>query len=391
MKCLWFYTTKTHASFATDVTRTSVTEVLRFKVVQLAFAAPFLMDTILGLTAQHMKYLNIPISEERALAYRAKAFHGYRKAIEEADPENYQALLPASLFMCAVASAQFREDDTPPLYILDWILVWRGIGLIFDLVRPETMFRAGMDPLFFRPPIDLNTSALHIPSNLLLMVTSIKEGDEDFPNVEAYYDTLKYLGALYKELLAGFSGVLDLRVITFFTFLRRDFIHLARSRSPRALVIIAHYLAFAKTVRGPESWWMLGIADRDIDNICNLLDGIWAPLIRVPRAVARTEERDEIAKILLNNHAWESSAPGEREEVYGKLVDDSGEEIAFKGGFYQVSTRQKPVFNTLYGRDEKQNPVDLSAPGTAGLVFLDDQGAYGDGCVSLLDCSSNPS
>ncbi|KAH8906753.1 hypothetical protein BR93DRAFT_630363 [Coniochaeta sp. PMI_546] len=358
MKLLWFYTTKTYESFSTNSRKApAIEDVLKIKIIQYAFSTPFLMNTILGITAQHMKFLNVPVPDSKAIAYRANAFAGYRKAIEEAKPETFPALLASSLLLCAVSTAQFRDEDAPPLYILDWILVWRGIGLIIDFVRPEILYQSGMESLFFRPPIDLNTSALHIPSNLLFMVTSLKEGDEDFPNIAVYYETLKYLGALYRELLDGFSGIFDLRIITFYTFLPREFIDLARKKRPRALVIIAHHLSFVRCVNGP--WWMLGIADREIENICNLLDSgdesrpnEWTALVRVPRAVNRLADRTEIAKVLLDNHAWTpppvrrgDQADDERTRNLG-WVDDTGKEIAFKGEFvYQIPTRQKPRFN----------------------------------------------
>jgi len=41
--------------------------------------------------------------------------------------------------------------------------------------------------------------------------------------------------------------ILDLRIITFFTFLRKDFLEMAGLQRPRVLVIIAHFLTFAKT------------------------------------------------------------------------------------------------------------------------------------------------
>jgi hypothetical protein len=361
MRCLWFYMHKTHKSSSSDVTKSSVLEILRFKVVQLAFQSPFLMDTILSLTAQHMKYLNTPISEERALAYRARAFKGYRQAIESGNPAHFNALLPASLFMCAVASTQFREEGASPLYILDWILVWRGIGMIFDLVRPETVHEAGVEPLFSRPPVDLNTAALHIPGNLLYMVTSIRPGDEDFPNVDTYYDTLKYLGALYQELSKnGYGPVLDLRIITFFTFLRPEFVGLARERKPRALVIVAHYLAFAKTIRAQSSWWMLGIADRQLGNICSLLDDAWAPLLSVPRGVARTEDRDVIARMLLNNFAWQPPQPEDVPlETCSKIVGDWGAEIANQDGLCQVATGEKPGCNEIQESDGMKNLLNM--------------------------------
>jgi hypothetical protein len=363
MKLIWFYTSNTYQSFSTNANnRHAVQDVLKVKLVEIAFQTPFLMHTLLGMTALHMKYLGVPVPEARAIAYRAQAFEGYRKAIEEAKPETYPALLACSLLLCAVATSSFRDQDARPLYILDWILVWRGIGLIIQLVKAEILFESGMESLFFRPPIDLDTSALHIPGNLLFMVSSLKAGDEDFPNVQVYYDTLKYLGALYKELEMGFGSILDLRVITFFTFLPRDFIDLARSRRPRALVIVAHYLAFVKCVTGP--WWMVGIADREIENVCNLLDSDdpentneWTSLIRVPRAVSRLADQAEIAKVLLDNYSWSPSDRVLGRDTDGRTreiawVDDTGKEIAYRGEFvYQIPTREKPRFN-IYRQQE---------------------------------------
>lgn len=358
MKLLWFYTTHTYESFSTNARKASaVDDILKVKIIQQAFATPFLMNTVLGTSAQHMKHLHLPVPEAKAVAYRAEAFAGYRKAIEEARPETFPAMLTTSLLLCALSTAQFRDEDAPPLYILDWILVWRGIGLMIEFVKPEVLYQSGLEALFFRPPIDLNTSALHIPSNLLFMVTSIKQGDEDFANVPVYYETLKYLGALYRELLDGFSGMFDLRVITFYTFLPRPFIELARQRRPRALVIIAHHLCFVKCVGGP--WWMEGIADREIDSVCDVFESSaageppneWTPLVRVPRAVSRLSDKAEIAKVLLDNHTWVPSAERggpedlERASALG-YVDDTGKEVAFAGQFvYRIPTPQKPRFN----------------------------------------------
>lgn len=365
MKMLWFYTTNTYQSFNTNATKlTAIDDVLKIKIIQYGFQNSFLMNTVLGITAQHMKFLGVDVPVSKAIAYRVNAFEGYRKAIEDADPETFPALLASSLLLCAVAAAQFREEGARPLYILDWILVWRGIGLIIDLCKPQIMYDSGMQALFYRPPIDLNTSALHIPSNLLFMVTSLKEGDEDFPNIDLYYETLKYLGALYKELLNGFGGILDLTIITFFTFLPPEFVILARARRPRALVIIAHYLAFVRCCNGP--WWMIGIADREIENVCNLLDSgddtrptEWTSLVRVPRAVGELSDRTEVAKVLLDNHTW--TPPSMRHDAEDaertsdlSWVDDTGRAIAFTGEFvYEIPTRQKPWFNT-YSPDEKK-------------------------------------
>lgn len=254
MKLLWFYSTETYASFSIEAGRIPfIDKILKSHIITFAFQSPFLMDCILGLSALHMQSLHMTVPASKAITYRARAFSGYRRAIERADPKDFPALLACSLLLCMLSSEAFREPDMKPLYIIDWMVLWRGIGLIMDIIPIETLVSSGLEKLFSRPAFNLNQTALHIPNNLFFMITSIKEDDEDYPYIEAYYSTLKFLGGLYLELETGFSPVLSMRIITWFTFLPKPFIELGRKRRPRALVILAHYLSFLKMVEGV--WW----------------------------------------------------------------------------------------------------------------------------------------
>ncbi|KAI1858640.1 hypothetical protein JX265_010733 [Neoarthrinium moseri] len=303
MKMLWFYTAETYHSFNVEGGRTgSVDHVLRVRIPELAFRSPFLMQTLMGLSALNLKTLNQEVDDQKAVAYRAKAFEGYRNAIEAGREEDYPALLAGSLLICALSSEMFREADTKPLYIIDWMVVWRGIGLIVEMVSPATIANYGLAVLFYRPPIDLEKSTRHIPNNLLFMVQSIGPDDADYEHQQTYYTMLRYLGSLYQELENGFSPIMDLRVITFFTFIPREFIPLAKEHRPRALVILAHYCAFTKQNRGP--WWMWRIGSRQIQEISDAVGDAWEHLMRVPRKVMYLEDRTEIAKTILQNATW---------------------------------------------------------------------------------------
>jgi hypothetical protein len=304
MKLLWFYTSKTFTSFSGRAMRgTVVDEILQVHIVRHAFETPFLMDTVLGLAAMHSIYLNQNDAPGRAVLYRTRALEGYRKAVQEAKPETFPALLANSLLLCALSSDAFRGPDAKPLYILDWITVWRGITLIIKLIKPEVLFRSGMAALFFRPPIDPDESAPHIPNSLLPLVTSITEDDPDYKFTLVYYTSLKCLGALYQELRDGFSSILDLRIITFFTFLPGEFVHLAQQRRHRALVIIAYYLTFVKTLSGV--WWIEGISDKEILNIWQVLGDSWKELLELPLAAVGMTDHAEIARLLLNDPSWQ--------------------------------------------------------------------------------------
>lgn len=329
MKLLWFYTTETYSSFSIEAGKLPyVDNILKSSIVKFAFQSSFLMDCILGLSALHMQSLHMAVPLSKTIGYRARAFAGYRKAIEKADPKDFPALLACSLFMTSLSSEIFREADMKPLYIIDWMVVWRGIGLILELLPIDSLFDSGLAQLFSRPAFDLNQSALSIPANLLFMVTSIKEGDQDYPDTEAYYNTLKFLGGLYRELETGFGPVLSLRIITWFTFLPGPFVELAKKRRPRALVILAHYLCFMKLVQ--KVWWLNGVADRGIQDIIDHLSAEWQPLLRVPRSAIQMYDRVELAKLIQGNHAWEPRE-NEKTAVVTQLamVNNAGEEVAY--------------------------------------------------------------
>ncbi|KAM7209555.1 hypothetical protein V8F20_000293 [Naviculisporaceae sp. PSN 640] len=318
VKLLWAYSCTTYLSFVTQIEGVEKLEyVLRNKVLEYAITSPFLMDCVLALTSMHMDHLrlkDLAIPRTKSILYRARAFEGYRKAVEAGEPSTYPALVCCSLLLCALSSQMFLIEDraVSRLYILNWIIVWRGIGMVLNLTTPKTLGESGLKDLFMRPPINLDLSAMHIPSNLLFMVSSIKPTDPDFSHVEVYYTTLKYLGSLYKELKEnGFSPILDLRIITFYTFAPSEFVDLARKKRPRALVIIAHHLAFLKMAK--SIWWTAGICDGQIRDVCEYLGDKerdrdkdeWRSLLTVPWAATKMTESEDIGRLLLDNHAWE--------------------------------------------------------------------------------------
>ncbi|KAK5660863.1 hypothetical protein OQA88_12234 [Cercophora sp. LCS_1] len=286
---------------------------LRVTLLQEALASPFLMDGLLGLTAMHLSTISpAAIPATQTTLYRARALAGYRTAITTATPQTLPALLVSSLLQCGLSSAMLRGPEAQPLFIFDWILVWRGIGLIIQMakrMRNTNELPSGLNVLFSRPVCDLDASAEHIPSNLLFMVASIKPGDADYGYKEAYYEALRYLGTLYKELREeGFGLTLDLRIITFFTWLSGDFVEAARKRRKRAGVVVAYYLVFLKMLR--KVWWMRGISDPEIGNINRLCGNEWEALIRVPLAAVGLERGEDLKRLLLENHPWGEDEAG---------------------------------------------------------------------------------
>lgn len=326
MKLLWAYNSSTYLSFVTNLENVNTLKhAFRTKIVEHAVSSPFLMDCVLALTSMHMEQTGrqeLAVAHTKSMVYRARAFEGYRKAVEAADPETFPALSACSLLLCAISGQMFLSEDPSirRLYILNWIVVWRGISLMLNLTPAQLLNSSGLDTLFTRPCVDLDRSAEHIPSNLLFMATSIKVGDMDFPEVEVYYETLKHLGALYKELKEnGQSPVLDLRIITFYTVIPPRFVDLARERRPRALVIVAYHLAMLKLIG--TVWWLAGICEPQIRDISELLGEAWAGLLSVPQAVSKLTDVQDMVKLLLENNTWD---PSLAVEMYKTEPDPEG-------------------------------------------------------------------
>ncbi|KAK4120789.1 hypothetical protein N657DRAFT_658157 [Parathielavia appendiculata] len=333
MRLLWFYTTATYTSFSTSgVKERDVDVVLKVNVVQHAFANPFLMDCILALSAMHINWLGVRsmgISRSQEIYYRAKAFETYRKAVAAADPATYQALLVCSLLLCGLSTHLFRGDEAKPLAILDWMILWKGIGQIIEVIKLPALFRSGIAALVFRPDADLNASAQCLPAYLLFMLASIREGDPEYPLVQAYYCALLYLGSLYLELKNGISQLLLLRIVTFPTRLPNTFIDAARAKRPGALVILAHYLVFVK-FRVGSCWWLDNISAHEIPSIYNFLGPEWERLLHVPMAALQLDNDRDVARLLLDDSSWDKPTSTVELAIRAAMEDIANDPEALK-------------------------------------------------------------
>ncbi|KAI0555688.1 hypothetical protein F4679DRAFT_577813 [Xylaria curta] len=342
MKMLWFYTAYSFQAFSINAGRSPAVDfALKIKIVEHAFRSPFLMDTLKALSALHLRSLNQPVPNHKLIEYQARAFQGYRNAIETANPVDFPALLGCSLFTIAMSSQTFRDPNGKRLFIVDWIAMWRGIGLIIELISPQAVKDSGLAAMFYRPPIDLEKATQYIPNNLLFMVTSIRHGDADYDHQKQYYELLKYLGSLYMELIEhGFGPVLDLRIMTLFTFCPRPLLALAKQLRPRMLVILAYWLCFVNILRS-GSWWMQGLTPQ-IGQIIEEVGDQWEHLMRVPRMVMETNDTVRMARLIIDNHNW---TPGEldlyhknrdpRTKTDLKLITNDGDEVEIADGHWR--------------------------------------------------------
>lgn len=325
MRLLWFYTTQTCYSFSTASSPSELA--MQTRLVQHAFENPFLMDSIFALSSLHLQSLSHSsvrqqIDPSRALAYRARSFEGYRRAVEEAQPKTFPALIANSLLLTALSSQTFREPEGKELYIIDWMVVWRGIGLMIGMMGLPAIQASGLHTLFYRPPVDLDAGASCIPNNLLFMISSISRSDPDYASSQIYYDTLKYLGVLYYELRrGGITPMMNLRIATWFTFLPSAFVELARSKRPRVLVILAYYAMFLKLLNA--IWWLRNVGQRSLLDITQhltrnsqgplaSLSCLYSNILSAPLEAIQIDASDRLAlsRHILSEPEWIDGAHG---------------------------------------------------------------------------------
>ncbi|CAI4211614.1 unnamed protein product [Parascedosporium putredinis] len=291
MKLMWWYSTYGYLSFSTGPLGqpASVNRVLQIDIPQLAFQPQnrFLMDMVLSLSACHMATMQQDMSIQRAAAYRGRAFNSYKRAVMEMKPETRPAILAASLFLTAVETQAFREPNTPPLYIINWISIWRGIG-----------------DVFFRPVLNLAAASDFIPEELSQLIASIPKGHPEYPIKEYHELTLKFLGALHAELLNGLAPITQILITTWSTYLPQPTVNAMRQRQPYSLIILAHYLPFLRLV---DSWWLEGITSHEIPGIIQTLGPDWAnhPALDVPILSLQVTDKLQLAKLLLRDGTYD--------------------------------------------------------------------------------------
>ncbi|KAK2612846.1 hypothetical protein QQS21_001126 [Conoideocrella luteorostrata] len=331
---IWFFRTHTSSSFSIEGGTSKPTqELMRNEVLNHAFNCKFLFQSVMALSCLHYKSstgydLGGPM---RKNYYQAGAMYEYKKAIEAADPKTFGALLGNSLLITAITAENFREPDGPDLYILHWLLIWRGIRVIVQRIQQDAFLSSGLARLFRRPSIDLQEAASYAPMKLKNLITAIHPQDPEFPHKTTYFKGLQYLGSLYQNLRKrGFGAVMTLRIITWFTFLPSNLVELFREKQKHALVILAHYVVFLKLA--PHVWWLDGVGCRSLQDICVYLGPAWYGVLDVPMRTVVTKDPVAIARILLENPSWEPprlptdvwDETQEREVQQLSLVDDEG-------------------------------------------------------------------
>ncbi len=300
MRFLWFFTAHTSKSLlAEQYDESGFGKTVQTLVVQEALEHTFLMKTLFVIAGLHMQHLGQAIDAKTIGIYRAESLRGYRDAIHHARPAAFPALLANSVLIAASSCGNLKDRTSPDLFVLDWLILWRGIRCINTLFDgAAAKLSRGIEALLVRPTMDMEDVTSYIPLRLQSMLSTTEAGDQDLLNIGTYWEALFCLGALYKSLFQGDQSSTALMTVTWITYLPESFIQAAKNRMPRPLVILAYYCGFFKILR--NMWWIEGTADRCIRDMYACLGSSWRHEMEIPLLVAASRNDAEASSLLLS-------------------------------------------------------------------------------------------
>jgi len=278
----------------------SANTTLQLVIPPLAFENDFLLNGILGVASLDLERLN-PNSQDfqkQTTLYRGKAVSNFRQALTRVQPgtRSYEAALIMSILLVVLYSLEVptNEDD---LIIIKWLIFYGGLKVVINMTSfPKVVMAGSVGPFFRRELTELKIGPI-VPKILVSMLQEVDIMDPDFLVLEQYCKVLDALGILFASLKQdGLGPPLYIRVVTWCSYIEKEFRDCATQRRPRAMILMAYYLVFVKVVKG--LWW-LDFADRDITRIVKSLGPRWMPYLEVPLQASLMTDKDEIAAMLL--------------------------------------------------------------------------------------------
>jgi hypothetical protein len=349
-------------------------------IPQLSVSNPFLLYALLGMAATFSNAMPNKTLEKQVLLYRQKTFSTYKEALKDITAENYEAILVTSGLLLALVPAPSSETDEE---YLDWVLAlfklseglrilaslrWaQGIEKlsVYPLVRrelrtlppPPIIDIAGIDapigPLGTTPenpnpaptytPIHFPTQTrLFLPPPLMHLLGTVMRGktsgtlDWHRPALLPVFHAFSpiFLSLYYYRLNSDFY----VRIFVWTSFLMPDFLQLVREREPRALVLVAWWMALANLA--PKGWWtgkrVRKVAEAIRRTIraqsgenSGVADGVLGGALRII-GIGESEGREGAARAVFDDWpgvSWEEGPSKAREWEYGRLVDLGGLDV----------------------------------------------------------------
>lgn len=272
-------------------------------VPQMAFSCDYLLNALLGLSAQHMWALNC---KEKSLAtmsrrYLAKAIASHRKELHQASSTNAEYLQATSILIThhtwvASHSVSINEPYILPLqtYHLARSLQCVTMNMFPWLLNSKLLWYTELQSITARngPCPQVINHELHE----LFQALGVTGSPE---NRVVYGTALRELASLYSAIARHVEpDILQCTAATMVLRLSPHFLTLLEEHDPTALALFALNIAFLKFI--DDAWWLHGknehlVVEHSIQGITRLMPESWLWALEWPSKVVRGEiRRDDL-------------------------------------------------------------------------------------------------
>lgn len=288
-----------------------VSLVLKINLPRLAFEHEFLMDAILLVAVVHMACTeSVPNGPLPVYFYRHQALRSLRQAVAEIKPETSGPVLGASALLATASFAADRIAGQSGLWMTNWLTLVLG-QRNFRGTQASEGYPHPFSPLA-RPR---RTDDMPSPSNLYgafadipgpgVVPTDIQRALDRLSDADwVYLDPLRSAAQDLGRLISALDGIhedswLEKQVKSWaWDMVPAEFLELVRRSHPQALVILVHYLAVFKLM--PDVWTYQGVANHDIEEICQTMKPPWTEYITMPKMALRIDDKPTLVRMIVN-------------------------------------------------------------------------------------------
>jgi Fungal specific transcription factor domain len=251
---------------------------------QLGFGYEAVLSALLALSACH--YLSLAPQDQAmkraARYYLDQSIREQSQLVSRLDKDTAEPAILASMLLFAIIKlrAAFVEEDEPYRLPFEFFHMPRGVEALHQKSLP---FLPGSSPvllvLVVRPAVidaDL-LSGEYLPVTILQDSLELQQGliAECSPDdITIYQDAISYLHGVYLALLREEDPEWTrYRLYAMPGTISQAFLGLLKREEPRAIAILARFLALTKLCDGPR--YHQGVAEYEVQGIANLMPMEW--------------------------------------------------------------------------------------------------------------------
>lgn len=299
LRLLHNFTARTAKTFSTNNVP-GAEEAWQISVPQMALESPCLMDTMLAVSALHLRseYPNDSNLIQAFHGYMASALSKYSTCLANGvDESNAEPLFVTSALIAfqATASRRFPDEEKDQKGYnlpLQWFHSFQGVKHVVisswvwlresERVRPIVQTQPAVE-------LDLNPNPSAIFGPLLEgLEQQLENMDESLRSDtrQAYAHAVAYLNWAHQNPIRT-------RILGFPAAVSRRFVELIDQRDPRALVLISCFCAMTTVA---DVWWWHGVGKREVNGIMSLLPEDWLHKMEWPKRIVDHEGpmKDEV-------------------------------------------------------------------------------------------------